>query len=91
MLESLYVRDLNMCSLFVVVIAVSSLAKNGLRRYKIGNQLSQSGQGWFSWEREPRTKAGWFRTGCYRGTGPDGPGLENEKSRTDLEKDQVEF
>ena len=46
MLESLYVRDSNMCSLFAVAIAVFSLAeKNGY------NGASRFGSNWAIWVR----------------------------------------
>ena len=83
MLESLYVRDLNMCSPFVGVIGVSSLAKNGLTNWANLVKAGFVGRGSHGpkpvgsepdvTEEPDRTVQDW----------------KNEKSRTDLEKDRA--
>ena len=70
MLESPYVRDSNMCSLFVVAIAVSSLAEKWLQRClhdvvgdKFGVELGRLGRIGSSWDKSGRVETSRLESG----------------------------
>ena len=56
MLESLYVRDSNMCSLFAVAIAVFSLAEKLVATVLVGFRF---GSNWATWVKLGRVGTVW--------------------------------